>query len=114
MRTDSRIKFENDFATVQACTLKQIWPVVKNNRWIPLTHPTVVIFKDINVFILGSVCNYYVSFTGFQINMTWHCFVYCLGGNSVEVKTEADDTTEYSYDEQSSSGLFGLNVYRLI
>ena len=40
--------------------------------------------------------------------------MYCLGGNSVEVKTEADDTTEYSYDEQSSSGLFGLNVYRLI
>jgi len=37
----------------------------------------------------------------------------CIGGNSVEVKTEADDITEYSHDDLPSTGVFGLYLSNL-
>jgi len=34
-----------------------------------------------------------------------------IGVNSVEVKTEADDVSECSCDDQPTTGLFGLLIY---
>jgi len=37
----------------------------------------------------------------------WHLYV---GGNSVKAKTEADDITECSCDDQPSTGVFGFVI----
>ena len=36
-----------------------------------------------------------------------------IGVNSVELKTEADDVSECSCDDQPTTGLFGLLIYRV-